>query len=205
MKIGIMGGTFNPIHNGHLALAKAALEQYSLDVIWFMPSGLPAHKSNTELLPARTRLHMVQLAIKGIPGFEASSFEIDRDGFTYTADTMAALAGEYSKDEFFFIIGGDSLMKFQHWVKPEVISSHATLLAAGRDGYTIQQLIKQADLLKVRFGTKVHLLNMPELKISSREIRSCCMKQQYNAIKEYIPEQVLQYIVEHELWKYPKN
>ena len=77
MKIGIMGGTFNPIHKGHLALAQAAFKQYRLDKVWFMPSGLPAHKSNSELLPADIRLHMVHLAIKDYPEFEASSFEID--------------------------------------------------------------------------------------------------------------------------------
>ena len=205
MKIGIMGGTFNPIHNGHLTLAKAALEQHNLDVIWFMPSGLPAHKSNTALLSAETRLHMVRLAIEGIPEFEASSFEIDRNGFTYTADTMVALKEKYSEDEFFFIIGGDSLMKFYHWVKPEVISAHTTLLAAGRNGYTKEQLAEQAQQLNNLFGTNVEFVDMPEINISSNEIRSCCADLQYDVIKKYLPEQVLQYIMEHELWKYPEN
>lgn len=205
MKIGIMGGTFNPIHNGHLSLAKAAYQQYPLDRIWFMPSGLPAHKSNQELLPAKERLHMVQLAIAGSSGFEASSFEIDREGFTYTADTMVALAKEYPEAEFYFIIGGDSLMKFQNWVKPEVISAHATLLAAGREGYSKEELSAQAKQLKLQFGTKVSLLDMPELKISSNEIRFLCANKQYNEVKKLVPEPVVQYIMEHELWKYPTN
>ena len=205
MKIGIMGGTFNPIHNGHLSLAKAAYQQYPLDRIWFMPSGLPAHKSNQELLPAKTRLHMVQLALAGSSGFEASSFEIDREGFTYTADTMVALAKEYPKVEFYFIIGGDSLMKFHKWVKPEVISAHATLLAAGRDGISKDCLTEQAKQLKLQFGTKVSLLDMPELKISSNEIRFLCANKQYNEVKKLVPEPVVQYIMEHELWKYPTN
>lgn len=205
MKIGIMGGTFNPIHNGHLALAKAAYQQYHLDKIWFMPSGLPAHKSNSELLPAKQRLHMVQLAIDGFSGFEVSSFEIDREGFTYTADTIVALKEKYPEVEFYFIIGGDSLMKFHHWVRPEVISAHASLLAAGRNGYSKEEIIEQAKLLNIKFGTKVVLLDMPELVIASSEIRGLCTGQQYDAVKELVPKAVLQYIMEHELWKCPMN
>lgn len=205
MKIGIMGGTFNPIHNGHLILAKTALEQYQLDKIWFMPSGLPAHKSNAELLSAQVRLHMVKLAIEGISGFEASAFEIEREGFTYTADTLVELNEKYPGTDFYFIIGGDSLMKFHHWVKPEVISSYTTLLAAGRHGYSADEINEQAIRLKKQFGTKVQLLDMPELNISSNSIRSFCFKQQYAEIKHMLPEKVLQYIMEHELWKCPLN
>lgn len=205
MKIGIMGGTFNPIHNGHLALAKAALKQYPLDKIWFMPSGLPAHKSNTELLSAKTRLYMVQLALEGVSEFEASSFEMEREGFTYTADTMVALSTEYPDTEFYFIIGGDSLMKFHHWIKPEVISAHATLLAAGRNGYSNDEIVLQAEQLKRQFGTKVCLLDMPELVISSNEIRKYCAASRYDKVKPWVPKPVYQYIMEHELWKCPRN
>ena len=205
MKTGIMGGTFNPIHNGHLRLAKAALEQYALDRVWFMPSGLPAHKSNAELLPAEQRLAMVKLAINGSLGFEASSFEIDREGFTYTADTMVALKKEYPEEEFYFIIGGDSLMKFHNWVKPEVISAHTTLLAAGRNGYSREELLEQAKRLNLLFGTKVCLIDMPEFVVSSNGIRSLCASQQYKKVKEMVPEQVLHYIMEQELWKCQEN
>lgn len=201
MKIGIMGGTFNPIHNGHLSLADAALKQYNLDEVWFMPSGLPAHKANDELLPADIRLHLVKLAIGSQDKIKASSFEIDRDGFTYTADTMDALTKEFPEDDFYFIIGGDSLMKFHKWVKPAVISAHATLLAAGRNGYTLDELKNQAQALKEQFQTKVFFVEMPELVISSNAIRSFCKMQQYTAIQALVPEAVYQYILEHELWK----
>ena len=205
MKIGIMGGTFNPIHNGHLSLASAALLQHNLDEVWFMPSGLPAHKANDELLSAEVRLHMVNLAIVGNENFKASSFEIDRAGFTYTADTMVALAKEYPDAEFYFIIGGDSLMKFHKWVKPEVISAHTVLLAAGRNGYTKEELDNQISYLKEQFGTKVFFVEMPELIISSNEIRSYCKMQNYDAIQPMVPESVFQYIMEQELWKCPMN
>jgi nicotinate-nucleotide adenylyltransferase len=205
MKIGIMGGTFNPIHNGHLSLASAALKQYNLDEIWFMPSGLPAHKANDELLSSAKRLYMVELAISDNAKFKASSFEIDREGFTYTADTMVALTKEYPYNEFYFIIGGDSLMKFHKWVKPEVISSHTALLAAGRNGYSKEELQKQAQDLNKQFNTNVFFLDMPELVISSNEIRSLCKIKNYDAIKSMVPEAVLGYIMENELWKYPMN
>ena len=95
-RIGIMGGTFNPIHIGHLALAAKAIEAAGLDKVWFMPSGLPAHKSNSELISAKHRLLMVQQAIQGCNDFVASSFEIDRSGFTYTADTCGGSYYAYS-------------------------------------------------------------------------------------------------------------
>lgn len=199
MKIGIMGGTFNPIHNGHLLLAETAKKEGNLDEIWFMPSGLPAHKSNSELLSSEHRLAMVQLAVNGMADYSASSYEIDRPGFTYTADTMEALANEFPDHEFFFIIGGDSLMKFHHWVKPDVISKHTSLLAAGRNGYSIEDLQKQAENLYHLFGTKVTLISMPELNISSNEIRNC-IKHNPEEIRKDIPESVYNYILEHRLY-----
>ena len=195
MKIGIMGGTFNPVHNGHLTLAATAKQAAGLDEVWFMPSGLPAHKSNSELLPAKERLTMVELAIAGKQGFLASSFEITRPGFTYTADTLEALVKEFPKHEFYFIIGGDSLMKFHHWVKPEVISSHATLLAAGRDDFSKKELQAQADKLQDLFGTKVQLIDMPVYPVSSNRIRSSIKEKNIDAILNFLPESVSEYIL----------
>ena len=160
MKIGIMGGTFNPIHLGHILLATAAKKEAELDEVWFMPSGLPAHKSNSELAPAEHRLKMVELSVKDIPGFFASSYETDRPGFTYTADTLEALAKEYPQHKFYFIIGGDSLMQFHHWVKPELISSYAILLAAGRNDFSEKELNEQAQKLKQLYGTEVRMVTM---------------------------------------------
>lgn len=201
MKIGIMGGTFNPVHNGHLALAATAKEAACLDEVWFMPSGLPAHKSNSELLPADDRLAMVELAITEVEGFKASAFEISRPGFTYTADTMEALAKEFPEHEFYFIIGGDSLMKFHHWVKPEVISSHTTLLAAGRDDFSKEELQKQADKLFELFGTKVQLIDMPKHPISSNQIRNAIKESRIEHIQEFLPEYVWEYIIKRGLYR----
>ena len=202
MKIGIMGGTFNPIHNGHLILAHTAKEAVGLDEVWFMPSGLPAHKSNSELLSAQERLYMAELAIQGREGFKASSFEIDREGFTYTADTMLALHQAYPDNEFFFIIGGDTLMKFHHWVKPDVISAYATLLAAGRDGYSKEELTMQTKRLHQLFGTKVVLLDMPAFTVSSSDIRSKLHKRQFDVLNTAVPEAVLTYIINQRLYQH---
>jgi len=201
MKIGIMGGTFNPIHNGHLTLASAAKSEAGLDEVWFMPSGLPAHKSNAELLPSADRLSMVQCAIEGQKGFIASSFEIDRPGFTYTADTVAALKEEYPLHTFYFIIGGDSLMKFHHWVKPEVISSHVTLLAAGRNGFSKEELLLQKKKLFQLFGTKVQFVDLQEIDISSSRIRELIKEGQISDIKTMVPAAVYQYIVDNGLYQ----
>ena len=201
MKVGIMGGTFNPIHKGHLLLATLAMEQCSLDEIWFMPSGLPAHKSNKELLDASHRMEMVKLAIVGQPSFVASAFEIEREGFTYTADTMIALKEQYPELDFYFIIGGDSLMKFHQWVRPEVISAHTTLLATGRSGYSKQELEQQVIYLKQKFGTNVLFLDMPEFPVASSEIRYWLKEGQYEKAKEVLPAMVIDYIEQNNLYQ----
>lgn len=201
MKIGIMGGTFNPIHKGHLLLGSTAMETAALDEVWFMPSGIPAHKSNAELVSAKKRFAMVKLAVEEYEGFHASSFEIDRPGFTYTADTMEALTKMYPQHEFYFIIGGDSLMKFHHWVKPEVISAHTTLLAAGRNGYSEEELRLQMENLQQKFGTKVKLLSMPELNISSNQIRMCFQQNTQEEIEMFLPDKVFDYISTYKLYR----
>ena len=201
MKVGIMGGTFNPIHKGHLMLATLAMEQCSLNNIWFMPSGLPAHKSNEELLDAKHRMQMVKLATEEEKSFIASAFEMEREGFTYTSDTMVALKKDYPEIDFYFIIGGDSLMKFHQWVRPDVISAHTTLLAAGRSGYSKEKLEKQVIYLKQQFGTKVSFLDMPEFPVASSEIRRWLKAGQYEKANEVLPKKVVDYIKQNRLYQ----
>lgn len=194
MKIGIMGGTFNPVHNGHIALAEAARLQCDLDVVWFMPSGLPGHKSNSELLDGDLRAQMVCLAIKDKPEFVFSSFELDRDGVTYTSDTLLALSEQHPEDEFYFLMGGDSLMKFHTWVRPEVIAEHATLVVTGRNGYSEDELETQVNALKDAFGARILFVSMPEILISSSEIRESCRKGAYDKLREAVPEDVFEFL-----------
>ena len=117
-EIGIMGGTFDPIHNGHLLLGKQAYEEYKLDQIWFMPSGTPPHKKDHKVTDVKDRVAMVQLAIKKFPFFYCSDFEIQRPGNTYTAQTLQLLHQEYPKHRFYFIVGADSLYQIEKWYHP---------------------------------------------------------------------------------------
>lgn len=201
MNIGIMGGTFNPIHNGHLALAKAAMEQFPLDIVWFMPSGLPAHKSNAELTDGSHRLKMTELALAGQKEFKPSDFELKQKGYTYTANTLSELTRLYPDDAFYFIIGGDSLMKFLSWRSPEIILQKAVLLAAGRYGFSKEELQAQAEFLQNTYNASVYFVEMEEVAISSREIRAYCKQELYEKASEYLPKTVLDYIREQKLFK----
>ena len=107
-RIGIMGGTFDPVHNGHLLLGRQARSEYGLDEIWYMPSHIPPHKKDHRITDGKDRLAMLELALEGIPFFSVSDFEMKREGNTYTAQTLELLKEEYPEDKFYFIIGADS-------------------------------------------------------------------------------------------------
>ena len=131
-KIGILGGTFDPVHNGHLALGKQAYEQFKLDEIWFMLSGHPPHKKGRLVTEGKEREDMVKLAIASVPYFVYSDFELKREGNTYTAQTLTLLREAYPQHEFYFIIGADSLYEIEQWYHPELVIKQAVLLAAAR-------------------------------------------------------------------------
>lgn len=205
MKVGIMGGTFNPIHQAHLMLAQAALQQYALDAIWFMPSHLPAHKSNSELIPAEHRWNMVKLAVEDQPRFAASDFELKRDGFTYTYETLTQLCLDYPEHEFFFLIGGDSLAKFSTWVHPEMIAQKAVLLATGRSGYATEELEKVQKQLETSYSARIFWVHMQEAPISSREIRRLLREGQTAEAAAMLPKKVAAYILQHGLYRNPES
>ena len=123
--IGIMGGTFNPIHKGHTGIARCAYEQSDIDEILFMPSGTPAYKDNSPIVSATDRCNMVKLAIKPFDYMSLSTIETDRPGNTYTADTLAQIYDSYKK--IYFIIGADSLLYIQDWYHPEYIFSSSQI------------------------------------------------------------------------------
>ena len=130
-KIGIMGGTFDPIHNGHIMLGRQAYAEYNLDEVWYMPSGQPPHKKGRHVTESAERCHMVKLAIQDIPYFVFSDFEVRRTGKnTYTAETLALLGEKYPDVHFYFIVGADSLFEIEKWYHPEEVMARATLMAA---------------------------------------------------------------------------
>lgn len=170
--IGIMGGTFNPIHLGHIAIAKAAYEQFHLDEIWFMPNHIPAYKSNQELVSGKKRLAMIKLATQDYSFFKVSDFELKRKGKTYTYETMHLLKQQYPKDDFYFIMGADSLYYFENWVHPEIILENAKILAAVRNERTLEEMQQKINRLNTMFeGEFFYLIHCPEIPCSSSEIR----------------------------------
>lgn len=200
-KIGILGGTFNPIHNGHLALATAAMEQYDLEEVWLMPSKLPPHKSHFAMLSEEHRFTMTALAAKTNEKFSASDFELQREGLTYTADTLELLTKEYPDVKFYFIVGGDSLIKFSHWRHPERILELATLLGAGRAGYEAEQVGQAAKDLQKKFPyAEIGTVVLSDYPISSNEIRTAFYAGASERMKNYIPEQVYEYMQQNKLF-----
>jgi len=171
-RIGIMGGTFNPIHKGHLALAKAALKEYALDKIIFIPSGMPPHKKPGEVIDKEHRYHMVKLAIKGISKFTISRIELDRKGFSYAVDTCNELIKKHGKEaKLFYIMGLDSINEILEWKKPLELFKLCEFIVGTRPGTrirTFKRLVKFPPLQKE--VDKIHLMELKE-NISSSDIR----------------------------------
>lgn len=170
-KIGLMGGTFNPIHNGHLMLAEAALEQFCPDGVIFMPNGVPYMKSAEEVLPGEVRAEMAALAIRAHPGFTLSLLEVRQGGAAYTYRTLEQLKREHPHAEFYFIVGADSLFHMKNWRRPERIFANCRILAAVRGDKTAKDLEAQIRLLKQEYNADIMLLRTEPIDISSSEIR----------------------------------
>ncbi|MDO4323531.1 MAG: nicotinate-nucleotide adenylyltransferase [Lachnospiraceae bacterium] len=192
-RIGIMGGTFDPIHIGHLILAECAYEQFQLDTILFLPSGNPPHKKNRrDGASDRERLDMVALAIQNNPHFILDSEEMRRSGFTYTCETLRLMKEKHPQAEYYFIIGADSLMSFETWKDPEMISRDCILLAAVRDQMETEQMEQKMKELQQKFGARIHLLRSPNVGISSTQLRD--WYREGRSVRYYIPDCVIDYI-----------
>lgn len=197
-KIGIMGGTFNPIHKGHLLMGKLAYEQAGLDEIWFMASKNPPHKRDMDLAGENHRANMVKLATTPVSYFNYSDFELRRDGITYTADTLSLLKKEYQDCRFYFIIGGDSFFQFHTWYHPEIILANVTLLVFGRDDISKEDMVSRKKELLSMYPGEVLLLDMPHIPISSSMIRQKIATNE--DVSEYVPKSVQDYITLHHLY-----
>ena len=198
-RIGIMGGTFNPIHNGHIMLANEAYEQYSLDKVWIMVSPMPPHKKELDIIDAFHRGNMARLASDEYPDrFEFSDYELKRSGYIYTADTLTMLCEEHPESEFYFIIGGDSLKNFEHWYKPDIILKKAVILAAIRDHYDIENVKSQIEYLTLRYDADIRLLKTVNVEVSSTMLRK--MVSEGKKIDDFVPYSVAQYIYENKLY-----
>ena len=198
-KIGIMGGTFNPIHFGHLFLAENAYEQLGLDLVLFIPSKNPPHKTKPEDITEQQRIDMIQLAIQENPHFALSTIEMEREGMTYTADTMTILKEQNPDIEYYFIIGADSLFLMHKWYQPQVIFDNCTVAAANRDHADKVALTKQIQLLKKQFDANIILIDMPTVQVSSCNIRERVAARK--SIRYYLPGSVLEYIESKHLYR----
>ncbi len=198
-KIGIMGGTFDPVHNGHLALAATAYRQFHLDRVYFMPTGTPPHKEGKQVLKADLRLEMVKLAIADYPYFGYSDLEIQRKGLTYTADTLTILSKKYPYNQFYYIVGADSLDYMDCWYHPEVIFQRAIVLAAMRQTQSMERILAVKQMLEQKYSGVIHLLDCPEINVSSSEIRNRIA--QHDSISGQLPMAVEQFIYEHSLYE----
>ena len=143
-KKGILGGTFNPIHTGHLILGERAYDEFGLSEVVFMPSGYSYMKDRSDILSGEHRLKMVELATEDNPHFSVSDMEIRREGATHTADTLRELTLQESDTEFYYIVGADTLFMMEKWIEPEVIFSKCVVLAAVRDDVDRTELNEKA-------------------------------------------------------------
>lgn len=194
-----MGGTFNPIHIGHLIIAERAREQFDLEEVLFMPCGMPYMKDTSELLPSDIRAEMVSLAIKDNPFFALSTIEIEKKGSTYTYETLEQLRDENTNTEYYFILGADSLWTISDWKEPERIFTNCHVLAAVRDDKSAQDMEKQIKFLKNKFNAQISLLKTGQIEISSSTIRDSIKKE--TSIRYLVPNTVYDYIIKNELYK----
>ncbi len=197
-KIGIMGGTFNPVHNAHLIMAQAAYEQYGLDEVWFMPSKNPPHKDNRDIVSEEHRTRMIKSAIDAIPHFLFSDLELRREGITYTSDTVKLIHKEYPKTELYFIVGGDSLVSFGKWHRPEKILKYCTLLAAPRGAVAEDKIKRLCQEQGGRFHGRILPVRMDRIEISSEQIRDRIRDGE--PLTGYCPEPVILYMKLHGLF-----
>lgn len=200
MKIGIMGGTFDPIHNGHLMLGETAYEQFGLDEIWFMPNGNPPHKSRFTIgSDVDDRLHMVDIAIAGKDYFRLEDYEAKKTEVSCSYATLEYMNQTYPEHEFYFIIGADSLFAIERWVKPERIFPTCTILAAFRDEIdTSEAMNQQIQYLTEKYQARIELLVSPLIKVSSSMLRENL--RQNKSIHGQVPDAVEAYIAERGLY-----
>ncbi|MDO4439313.1 MAG: nicotinate-nucleotide adenylyltransferase [Eubacteriales bacterium] len=202
MKIGIIGGTFDPIHLGHLRIAEQASAEFRLDEVWFMPAGDPYFKEQLKVTPANIRLEMTKLCILDTnKNYQVSDIEVLRKGKTYTSDTLTELCYKYPEHDFYFIIGLDSLFQLHKWHRPDIILDSAVILCAARDDYIDEDITKSIDTLKKLYPhTKcnIRILHSNKIDISSTKIREA-VKAGID-IKPYVTKSVFEYINQHGLY-----
>lgn len=198
-KIGIMGGTFNPIHMGHLVLAQYAMDEEGLDEVWFVPTGCSYMKEGRKVISPEERYEMTRLAVEENDKMRCLDIETKRKGYTYSYETLEELGREYSEDSFFFIFGADCLFAIETWKYPERIFAGAEMIAAVRNGTDAAAMKIKIAELEQKYGARIRLLSFLNLEISSTDIRK--RVREGKSIRYLVPDKVLHYIEEKGLYQ----
>lgn len=199
MKIGIMGGTFNPIHLGHLILSEYIREGIGLDKVIFIPTGEPPHKDNTKIAEGFHRKAMTELSIEDNPYFFLSSIELDRKDKSYTIDTINEIKSKYKDDTVVMIIGSDSLMNIESWKDSSKLMRKIDFIVADRMAREKKEIIKEIKRLNLKYNVDIKHLEIPLLEISSTQIRDRIRKNK--SIRYLVKENVYRYILKNNLYK----
>ena len=198
-KIGILGGTFDPIHNAHLLLGESAREQFGLDRVIFIPNNLAHLPNRTEVASGENRYQMVKMAIKDNPYFTCSRIEIDKDGGTYTYNTIQELKLMYPGDELFLILGGDSVIGIDNWYMAKELLQSCTILAAVREDDDLAALDKKRKELGDQIGADIRLLKFNRIDISATEVRN--RVRTGRSIRYMVPDEVIEFLCIKGLYK----
>lgn len=195
-KIGILGGTFDPVHNGHMIVARSAMEQFGLDEVRIMTGGNPPHKRNADVTAADIRHEMVSIAAEGEKGLVPFDYELNKESYSYTFETVTELNEKYPEVEWYFIIGEDSLRDILKWYKPDIIVKKCILLVYPREGGFAAELIKER---AAQLNGDIREIHAPMFGISSTEIRK--RLSEGKSVKYLVPDGVEEYIKKHKLYR----
>lgn len=198
IKVGIMGGSFDPIHNGHLIISERARDQFKLDRVIFIPTGNPPHKNKGRMSSVEDRYRMTQLAIEGNRGYSISDIEASSQATTYTFDTLRTLSQENDKYELYFILGADSFINFKSWKNYEEILDRYRVIVARRPVFEDLVFDRLFIDYKRAYPDSVFLLDSPIIDISSTYIREKKRKDQ--SIRYMVPERVNEYVLDRNLY-----
>ena len=198
MRLGILGGTFDPVHRGHLALAHAACDELGLDEVLFLPAGQPWRKAGRIIASSEHRLAMLRRTLEGEAAFPVSKLELERTGPSYTADTLEALRDDRPEDELFFLLGEDALMDLPNWARPQRILELAMLAVARREDSSAEALA-EAERRLPGLGERVIWLKMPAVAVSATEVRERVREGQ--PIGDLAPAGVQEYIRKQGLYR----
>lgn len=198
-KIGIMGGTFDPPHIGHLAMAECVREALELSEIWFIPTGKIPHKDSAHAASPADRFNMVAAAIRENPYFSVKDIEVKRKDYSYTFETLEVLKEKYPDAELTFIVGADSLDYMEQWRKPERIFKCCRIAAVNRQGISMEQLTWKKKMLAECFDARIDIVSMPVIGISSTDLRERIKNGK--SVSYFVPDNVIEYIKQNSIYK----